>query len=58
MGEGFSAADIMVGFCLANLGRHLPLAGYPALSAYLDRLKQRPAAEGYFATIAESLPPA
>ncbi len=56
LGERFTAADIMVGYCLANLGRHLPLGGYPALAAYLDRLKERPAALVYFEAIAESVP--
>ncbi len=52
----FTAADIMVGYCLANLGRHLPLRDYPGLAAYLDRLKQRPAAQPYFEAIADSVP--
>ena len=45
----------MVGYCFANLGRHLPLGDYPGLAAYLDRLKERPAAQLYFEAIAESV---
>lgn len=44
LGDDFSAADIMVGFTVAAaqfLG--LLAAGYPATSAYLRRLSQRPA---------------
>ncbi len=58
LGERFTAADIMVGYCLANLGRHLPLDDYSGLAAYLDRLKKRPAAQSYFEAIAESVPQA
>ena len=58
LGERFSAADIMVGYCLANLGRHLALGDYPGLAAYLDRLKERPAAQLYFEAIADSVPQA
>ena len=58
LGEHFTAADIMVGYCLANLGRHLPLGDYPGLAAYLDRLKERPAAQVYFEAIAETIPQA
>ena len=53
---GVSGADIMVAYCLGNLGRHLPLDAYPGLVGYLDRLKERPAARGYFAAIAEPVP--
>ena len=56
LGERFTAADIMVGYCLANLSRHLLLDDYPGLAACLDRLKKRPAAQAYFEAIAESVP--
>ncbi len=56
LGDGFTAADIMVGYCLGMLGRHLPLGDYPGLAAYLARLKERPAAQPYFEAIAERVP--
>ena len=56
LGDGFTAADIMVGYCLGNLDRHLPLDDYPGLAAYLARLKERPAAQPYFEAIAENVP--
>ena len=38
--------------------RHLPLGRYSGMAAYLDRLKERPAARVYFEAIAESIPQA
>jgi glutathione S-transferase len=39
----FSAADCMFGFNIEALFRFLPRADHPALAAYCDRMRARPA---------------
>ena len=41
--DEFSAADCMMGFNLDAVFRFLPAADYPALAAYRDRMRERPA---------------
>jgi glutathione S-transferase len=43
LGESFSAADIVMGYDLIWADTLNLLAGYPVLTDYLERLKQRPA---------------
>lgn len=43
LASGFSAADCMLGFNIEALFRFLPVADYPALTAYRDRMMVRPA---------------
>ncbi|MEA9392883.1 glutathione S-transferase [Acerihabitans sp. TG2] len=42
-GERFSAADIQMSFPLEGLAARVGINGYPALQAYIDKLRQRPA---------------
>lgn len=42
-GARFSAADIQMGFPLEGLAARVGIDGYPALQAYIDKLRQRPA---------------
>lgn len=41
--SGFSAADCMLGFNMDAVFRFLPAVDYPALAAYRDRMRSRPA---------------
>jgi glutathione S-transferase len=49
VGNKFSAADVMVGGCLALAQMLNSLDGYPNLKAYVGRLMERPAAKKAFA---------
>lgn len=42
-GDRFSAADIQMSFPLEGLAARVGIDGYPALQAYLDKLRRRPA---------------
>lgn len=43
LASGFSAADTMFGFTLTAAGRYVRLEQFPAISAYIARMAERPA---------------
>ncbi len=43
LANGFSAADIMMGFTLESAAHYVRFDGFPMTAAYLERLKSRAA---------------
>ena len=43
LGGGFSAVDVMLGFNVFALSRYIRMEKFPAIRAYIERIKARPA---------------